>query len=291
MRKKSISLGYTEGWLSVVLNTALFGLKYSVGLASGSVAMVADAWHTLSDTLTSVIVILGFWGSSRPADKKHPFGHGRAEVIASIVISTLLAVVGVNFLWESVRRLRNFRAARFTVLAIIVFLASAVLKEALAKFSFWAGRKIRSKSLIADGWHHRSDAIASALIVVGALAGRKFWWVDGVMGLLVSLLIWYAAYDILKAALNSLLGEEPPPELEKQVKTLIGDLTPAASNFHHFHIHRYGEHTEITFHLDLPADMDLHEAHFMASRVERAIREEMKIETTIHLEPRRKEKK
>jgi cation diffusion facilitator family transporter len=183
-------LGYIEGWLSTVLNTLLFGLKLWVGIRAGSVAMVADAWHTLSDTLTSIVVIFGFWIAGKPQDREHPFGHGRAEVIGAVVIGTLLAVVGFNFLVKSYHQLRNPQHVNFSLFSIVVFAISIVLKEALAQFSLWAGKKVKSQSLIADGWHHRSDAIASALIVIGALFGKTFWWIDGVLQHYSLLLNW-----------------------------------------------------------------------------------------------------
>ncbi len=284
MKRGSRVLGYLEGWISVFLNTVLFGVKFWAGTRFSSVAMVADAWHTLSDTLTSIVVIVGFFIASRPADKGHPFGHGRAEPIGAVIIATLLAVVGVNFFIESVTRLRHFQSASFGMAAVIVFLVSAVLKEGLAEFSYWAGRKIGSASLKADGWHHRSDAIASALIVVGALFGRSLWWVDGAMGIVVSLLILYATVDILRSSATSLLGEKPTPDLEKRLAALIAALAPSASHFHHLHVHSYGEHRELTFHLDFPPALALHEAHLLASRVEAAIREEMGAEATVHIE-------
>jgi cation diffusion facilitator family transporter len=279
-------LGYTEGWLSIILNTILFGVKIWAGLRSDSVAMVADAWHTLSDTFTSLIIIAGFWLAARPPDKQHPFGHGRAEVCSAIIIGTLLAVVAISFLTESVMRLENYQAARFTSLAIIVFGVSVVIKEALAQFAFWAGRKIDSRALLADGWHHRSDAIASGLIVAGALAGSYFWWIDGVMGIFVAALILYVAYGVLKGAVSSILGERPDPRLEEQIRTIITQTTPVASCVHHLHLHRYGEHVELTLHVKLPQQMKLEEAHELASRLEEAIRTELNIEPTIHLEPR-----
>jgi cation diffusion facilitator family transporter len=279
-------LGYIEGWASVVLNTVLFGVKYWAGTRFGSVAMMADAWHTLSDTLTSIVVIVGFFIASRPADKGHPFGHGRAEPIGAVIIATLLAVVAVNFLTDSIGRLRSGQAATFGLPAIIVFLASVVLKEALAQFSYWAGRKINSASLKADGWHHRSDAVASGLIVVGALFGSRWWWIDGVMGIAISLLILYATVDILRSAAAALLGVRPTPQVEEKLRSLIARVAPPATNFHHLHVHTYGGHTELTFHLDFPPQTPLREAHGQASRVEEAIRAEMGAESTIHLEPR-----
>ncbi len=285
MQDGSRKLGYIEGWASVVLNTLLFGVKYWAGTQFGSVAMMADAWHTLSDTLTSVVVIVGFFIASRPADKGHPFGHGRAEPIGAVIIATLLAVVAVNFLTDSIGRLRAGTAAAFGLPAIIIFLVSVVLKEALAEYSYWAGRKLNSASLKADGWHHRSDAVASALIVIGAVFGSRWWWVDGVMGLLISLLILYATVDILRAAAAALLGTKPTPDFERDLRGLIARAAPPATNFHHLHVHTYGEHTELTFHLTFPPATPLEEAHGQASRVEEAIRSELGAEATIHLEP------
>ncbi len=172
MKSKTRQLMYAEGWLSIAINLTLFALKYWAGIATGSVAIVADAWHTLSDSLTSLMVIVGAKLSSRPADRDHPFGHGRVEIIVSIIIGVLLVVVGFNFFLESVQKLRENESANFNTLAAVVFALSVVLKEALTRFAFWAGKKTGARSLIADGWHHRSDSVASALILLGIAVGR-----------------------------------------------------------------------------------------------------------------------
>lgn len=286
MTKKS--WGYLEGWISIVLNTALFAVKFWVGTICGSVAMIADAWHTLSDTLTSIVVILGFWIAARPADREHPYGHGRAEPIAAIVIGTLLAVVAVFFLQESVMKLlhpERFPAARFSRLAIWVFLSSVVLKEALARFSIWAGRKIDSGALIADGWHHRSDAVASALIVVGGLFAGYCWWMDGALGVGVSLLIAYAAYDVIRSATSVSLGEAHSPDLERRIRDIIAAAAPEVANMHHLQAHKYGDHVEITLHLCFPPAMTIEEAHAISGKVKHALRRELGVEPTTHLEP------
>ncbi len=279
------SLGYTEGFLSVVINTALFVLKIWAGSLIGSVAMVADAWHTLSDSLTSLVVVFGFWMAARPADKKHGFGHGRAESIASVVIGTLLAVVGISFLKESIVRLINRQSVTFATFAIVVFLVSVILKEALAQFAFWAGKKIHSKSLTADAWHHRSDAIASGLIVIGALLEKHFWWMDGVLGIGVSLLILYAAYTIIRSAASYLMGESPTEHLEKQIRDTIQSAHPALNSLHHLHVHDYGEHMEITAHIKVPRKMSVEEAHAIATEAEDLLKKNFKAEITIHIEP------
>jgi len=284
MKFKDENLGFIEGWVSVVLNNILFALKIWVGIISGSVAMVADAWHTLSDTLTSIVVIFGFWIAKKPADEKHPFGHGRAEVIAAIVISILLATVGVHFLSESIHRLRNFKSVTFGIAGIIIFLCSVFLKEGLALFSMWAGRKIDSKSLIADGWHHRSDAIASGLIVVGGILGKYFWWIDGVLGILVSLLILKAAYDIFKDTSNILMGEEADALLINKIKQIVNNLSGDTFDLHHVHIHRYGPHKEITFHLRFPGKTKLKYADDMVFKIKSELREKLNVEVTIEVD-------
>lgn len=279
------TLGFLEGGLSVGINTALFFLKLWAGLRIASVAMVADAWHTLSDSLTSIVVILGFWLSVKPADNKHHFGHGRAEAIASLIIGTLLAVVGFAYLKDSVTRLVHHQAVTFEILGIIIFIASAVIKESLALFSLWAGKKIRSRSLIADAWHHRSDAVASALIATGALLGKRLWWLDGVMGVGVSLLILFATYRIMRSASSYLLGEAPSPHLEAAIEKTISNSDERLKRIHHVHVHDYGDHREATAHIELPGKMSLDDAHRIATKVEKDLKKELNLETTIHLEP------
>lgn len=278
-------LGYIEGVVSAILNTVLFALKLWVGLVSGSVAMVADAWHTLSDTLTSAMVVAGFWVASKPEDREHPFGHGRAELITAIVISVLLGMVGLNFLKESWLQLRGREQVSYSVFAMIVFAVSALLKELLASFSIWAGKKIGSQALLADGWHHRSDAIASAVIVAGALLGRYLWWIDGVMGLIVSGLIIYAAYDILKNSAGPLLGEGVSRTVEEKINAIAREHLPQGNGVHHLHLHRYGDHREMTAHMTMPADFSLEQSHEICEAIENEAREKLAIELTLHPEP------
>jgi len=284
-KKYKTSIGYLEGTISIIVNTLLFGLKYWVGIKTFSIAIIADAWHTLSDSLTSLVVIIGFKVSSKPADKKHPFGHGRAEIISSVIIGTLLAMVGVNFLIASIQRFINHQSASYGNLAIIVFIISVIVKEGLAQFSIRAGKKINSQSLIADGWHHRSDALVSLLILVGIFIEKYFWWVDSIMGIAVSLVIFYTTYTILKESISTLIGEEPSKDFEAEIRKIVTNSVSRDVKLHHFHSHKYGDNKELTFHIRLPADMRLEDAHRITEKLEKTIREEMNIEATIHLEP------
>lgn len=289
--KKQISkkyknfIGYLEGTISIILNTLLFGLKYWVGIKTFSIAIIADAWHTLSDSLTSLVVIIGFKVSSKPADKKHPYGHGQAEIISSAIIGTLLAIVGFNFLIASIQRFINHQSASHGNLAIIVFIISVIIKEGLAQFSIRAGKKINSQSLIADGWHHRSDALVSLLVLVGIFMGSYFWWVDSIMGIVVSLVIFYTTFIILKESISTLIGEEPSEDLEAEIRKIVTNSVSHDVKLHHLHSHKYGDNRELTFHIRLPADTRLEEVHGISEELEKKIKEEMNIETTIHVEP------
>ncbi len=276
---------YLEGWLSIGLNVTLFIVKFWVGTVTGSVAIMADAWHTLSDSLSSVIVLVGAKFSAKRPDDEHPFGHGRAELVASIMIGVLLAVVAFNFLVESISKLVQRESASFSTFAVIVFLVSVVLKEGTAQFAIRLGKKYDSKSLLADGWHHRSDAIASAVIVAGIYAGKYFWWIDGVLGIIVAFLIFYATFDILKQSINPLIGEKPDEKTTQDICRISDRLIGNTYDIHHIHIHRYGSNTELTFHFQFQFEITFEAAHEVVTQIEKALREELAIEATIHYEP------
>jgi len=275
-----------EGWLALISNVLLFFLKYWVGILSGSVALIADAWHTLSDSLTSLILLIAIRISNKPADEEHPFGHGRAEVIASLIIGVLLSVIAANFMLESVHKFISKEQADFGKWAIIATIISIVVKELSAQYALWAYRKTKLNSMKAEAWHHRSDAISSVIILFGIFFGRTFWWLDSVLGIImVAFLIFYASFEVIRDAVRPLMGQNPGKEFEQKIKNLISRITELDVNFHHLHVHNYGNHNEITFHIKLPAHITLAEAHKISEEIERAIRKEMSIESTIHIEP------
>ncbi len=285
MEKNYKYLSYWEGWISIIVNIFLFGLKYWAGVVTGSIAIIADAWHTLTDSISSIILLIGVKVSSKPADEKHPFGHGRAELIASLIIGVLLAIIAFTFIQQSIEKLKNREAVVFGTFAIVVTIISIVSKEALAQFAIWAGKKTGSTVLKADAWHHRSDAISSVIILVGIFLGKYFWWIDGVLGIIVALLIFYATYEIFLDSINPILGKTPDDNLLKEVNKICQACGATQKEAHHFHIHEYGNHTELTFHIYLPNDISLEEAHIIATKIEDSIREKLNIEATIHMEP------
>ncbi len=284
MKNKSLIHAQFSAWSSIIGNIILGIFKFWAGMMIGSVSIIADAWHTLSDSVTSVIVVMGLKFSNKPADREHPFGHGRAEIIATLIIAILLGIVAANFGMESINRLRDRKAIIFNTFALVVMIISVIIKESMAQYAIYAGKKSNFKALFADAWHHRSDGFASLLIVIGILFGSYFWWIDGVLGVLVSILILYTAYSLARDAINPLLGELPEPEMIEQIKQICRSKIDNSINIHHFHIHRYGQHTELTFHIKFTSDIYLKDAHKLISEIEKTIKTDLQIEATIHPE-------
>jgi len=277
-------LAYSEGWISIFVNILLFGLKYWAGIVSGSVALISDAWHSLSDSISSAAVIIGTKISSKPPDKKHPFGHGRAELITSILIGVFLSVVAYNFFIESVSSLKNNKKAVFGTLSIIVLIVSIIVKELSAQYAFYTARKTGFLSLKADAWHHRSDAITSVLILIGIFINPYFPLIDGILGIIVSLFILHTAYSIIKETSSSVLGEACEEDFINELKIIADKSAGFDVRVHHIHSHNYGNHKEITFHIYLPENMTVKEAHSIADNIEKDLKKQLNITATVHID-------
>jgi len=277
--------GYIEGTVSIIINFLLFILKMWVSIISGSIALAADAWHTLSDSLSSVAVIIAAKLASKKADKEHPFGHGRWEQIASFFIAAVLAVIAYDFLENSIKNFWNKERVEYGTIAVIVTAVSIIIKELLAQYAFYLGRKADNSSVKADGWHHRSDALSSVVVLAGILFAKQFWWVDSVLGIIIALMLFFAAYEILKESINKILGEEPKKELIDKITKEIKNIYYDDLKIHHLHIHNYVSHKEITFHIRLNKDLTIEKGHKIASDIEEVILDKFGMTATVHVEP------
>lgn len=277
--------GYKEGIVSILLNSLLFIAKLWAGIITGSIALTADAWHTLSDSISSLVVIIGVKLSSQKPDKKHPFGHGRWEQIAALFIAMLLSVIAYDFLKESIIQFNNHQSAQFGIIAIVVTIVSILAKEALAQYAFFLARKTDNVSIKADAWHHRTDALSSIMVLIGILFAKKLWWIDSLLGALISFMLFYATYKIAKEAITKLLGEKPSQELINKITTAVNKLGFGNLQLHHFHIHNYVSGQELTFHIKLDKDLSIETGHKIATDIESLIEGQFGIIATIHIEP------
>ena len=277
-----------EGILSVVVNAVLFGIKFWAGLVTGSIALIADAWHTLSDSFTSIFVIFSAKLSSQKPDEKHPFGHGRWEQISSIFIAFVLGIIAYDFMINSIERFKNRESVVYGTLAIVVTIVSIIVKELLAQYAFYLGRKTDNVIVKADGWHHRSDSLSSVVVLVGILVTKFFteiWWMDSVLGMFCALAIFYAAFQIMRESISKLLGEEPDQDLISKINSEIKGIYNNDLQVHHFHLHNYITQKEITFHIRLEKNMTIEKGHDIASNIESLIKEKFDMAATVHLEP------
>lgn len=274
-----------EGWISIFANIVLFGLKYWAGIVTGSIALIADAWHTLTDSVSSVIVLIGGKIANKPADNDHPFGHGRAEHIAAIIIGVLLALVAFDFVLGAIDKFETREKTVFGTVAWVVTIISIFVKEGMAQYAFWAAKKSNSSILKADGWHHRTDALSSVIILIGIAIGKYFWWMDAVLGFIVAIMIGYASFEILSKEIKSLLGESPSDSLLLDIRETAQRTCSQPLHLHHIHIHSYGNHTEMSCHIKLPPHTRLDEAHEICTNIESAIKERFGFISTIHPEP------
>lgn len=276
--------GKFSGYFSIAGNILLFILKMWAGIITGSVALIADAWHTLSDSLSSVILLIGLYVSTKPADNEHPFGHGRAEIISSFILGLILVLISINFLYESVYSIINRETVEYGLFAIIATVVSLVGKEIMAQISFAAAKNEDFQSLKADGWHHRSDALTSAIILAGIIVGGYIWWIDGALGVFVSITILVLAFRIVNDSINPLLGEKPDDRIIQKIYSISKEVYHGELYIHHFHMHRYGNHTEITFHIRLPGSYNLKDANQITYEFRRRIKNELNIYTTIYID-------
>jgi cation diffusion facilitator family transporter len=273
-----------EGIYSIVLNGILFGAKLIVGTMSGSVAIIADGWHSMSDSLSSIVVLVSSKISAVPPDKKHPYGHGRIETIASVIVSMMLFLVSYEFIKKAVVNYINSEEVVFGTAAYIVTIASVIVKEILVIYSMRIYKITKSKMMKAEAMHHRSDSLSSAAVLAGIIVGKFFWWIDSALSIIISLMIAYTAYKIIRDTVSSLLGEAPGQGEIDLFKEIIRKAVGFDLYSHHFHIHSYGDHKELTFHIRLDGELSLNQTHCITEKIEKDINDKTGYFVTIHPE-------
>jgi len=285
-------IGYLEAWVSIIGNVLLFLLKLLIGIAINSLSLIADAFHSLSDVLTSIVVLVGFKFGEKPADKEHPFGHGRIEIIATLIIAFLLIVVTYDIGKSAILRIISPQKVKFSSIAIIFMIASAGFKEWMASFSIFLGKKINASSLIADAWHHRSDAIASLLVGLGLIFMRfNLYLIDGILAVCVAILIGWIAVRLIITSSNTLIGEAPDSELISKISQ-ISLSVPGVINIHDIYVHDYNTNKIISLHVEVNDNLLADVAHEIATTVEEKIKEKTHAyNVTAHIDPKERKRK
>jgi cation diffusion facilitator family transporter len=278
--------GYLGGIVGIIANAFLFGSKLAVGLFINSIAVMADAINNLSDAASSVITLIGFKVTNKPADREHPFGHGRIEYISAMIVSFLVILVGFEFIKSSVDRILHPEAVKFDWITVLLLTFSILLKVWLSFFNKKLGRTIGSKAMEATAMDSLSDVITTSVVLLSIFLSLWISFpIDGYIGILVALFIMYSGFNLTKDTLNPLLGEAPQEDFLNEIITRTLSYE-GVMGVHDIIVHNYGPtRCVVSLHAEVPANTDFMTAHDVIDRAEQEISAEMGIHLVMHMDP------
>ena len=290
---------YTTTIIGSIANFLLVLLKFVAGFIGNSAAMIADAVHSLSDFVTDVIVIVFVRFAHKPKDELYAYGYGKYETLATAIIGVRLFIVGSGILWDGGWKIYHYFADGTLpephIIAFYMALVSIVVKELLYRYTAAVGRAVKSQVVVANAWHHRSDAMSSIGTAVGIggaiFFGDGFEILDPIAAIVVSVFIMKVAIQLIIPSLGELLEKSLPEDVQEQIRQIILSY-PGVSEPHHLRTRRIGNTYAIDVHLRMDGDMPLRIAHDHVSAIERKIRAAFGMQThiSIHLEPVKKPK-
>ena len=278
--------GVLSGGVGIFLNLLLSLGKFFAGVVTGSIAVTADAFNNLSDAGSSVVTLVGFKLAGQKADDGHPFGHGRIEYLAGLLVSLLILMVGVELGKTSIEKILQPEEVAFSLLSVGILICSILVKMWMSLFNRKLGRRIHSAAMQATATDSLSDVVATSAVLAGTLIGHfAHVSIDGWIGVVVAVFILRAGWGAAKDTLNPLLGTAPDPELVKAIQQLVLSHEQVVG-MHDLVIHDYGPGRRMcSFHAEVPEGDDIMEAHDAIDHIEREIQEKFGIETTAHMDP------
>ncbi len=278
--------GVLSGAVGIVLNLLLSAGKFFAGVVTGSIAITADAFNNLSDAGSSVVTLVGFKLAGQKADDGHPFGHGRAEYLAGLLVSLMILLVGLELGKTSIGKILRPEAVDFSLVSVAILAASILVKLWMSHFNRVLGKKLGSAAMAATAADSLSDVVATSAVLAGTLAGHfAHLSIDGWAGAVVAVFILKAGWGAAKDTINPLLGASPDPELVHAIREVVLSH-PQVVGMHDLIIHDYGPGRRLcSFHAEVPQDADILEAHDAIDHIEREIQQKFGIETTAHMDP------
>lgn len=280
------SYGVLSGVLGISCNLLLFLIKLLAGLYINSIAVISDAFNNFSDFGSSLITILGAKFSNRPPDRGHPHGHGRYEYIASLVVSFMIIMVGLQMIRSSFSKIINPEDVYLNTFSIIILLVSILIKLWMFYYNKYISTVINSSVNKAAAYDSFSDAIATGAVVIATISGRYVSFpVDGLIGLAISLLIIYTGFKIAKESINLLLGSSPDPELIDKINALVLKGKNIKGT-HDLVIHDYGPGKIIaSIHAEVSDNVNIVDIHSEIDNIEKEIKKELGVNIVIHMDP------
>ncbi|HIZ13745.1 MAG TPA: cation diffusion facilitator family transporter [Candidatus Mediterraneibacter stercorigallinarum] len=278
--------GVLASIVGIFCNVFLFIVKFVVGLVLHSVSVTADAFNNLSDAGSSIISFVGVKMAEKPADKDHPFGHGRIEYIAALIVSFLVLEVGFTFLKDSFGKIWNPEELNFQTVSVIILLLSVAVKLWLGLFNRKLGEKINSKVMMAVFTDSMGDVVTTGATILSILFfGLTGINIDGIVGAGVALVVMWAGIGIARDTLEPLIGEAIDPEVYEQIKKFV-ESYDGIEGTHDLIVHNYGPGRSMaSIHAEVPNDVDIEQSHEIIDRIEREAAKQMGLFLVIHMDP------
>lgn len=280
------AVGRLCGYIGILANVFLFVIKYLIGAIVNSVSIRADAINNLSDACSNIISIVSFHLSNKPADKEHPFGHERTETIASLFVGLIVGYIGIEMARESVNKILHPEAVDFRMVTVLILVISILVKLWMYFYNKKLSKIYDSSLLEATALDSISDVMGTGAVLLSTvLSPLVHWNLDGYMGIIVSCLILYNAYGLIKEVINSLLGEAPDTKIVQELnRTILSDRQ--VLGVHDLMIHNYGPNRLFAnAHVEVDSDQDIFEVHDAIDNIERKVKKEMGIELVLHMDP------
>lgn len=287
-----LRIGYMASILGIVVNIVLSIAKLIIGFMISSIGVIADGFNNIMDSTSSVITLVGFKLSSMPPDKEHPYGHGRLEYISALIVAFLVMLVGFQFIMSSAEKIKNPTPVKFQLIPFLILLSSILFKIWLSIFNKRVGDEINSKSLKASGIDAMGDVLTTSVVVVSIVLSQFTRLpIDGIIGVVVSLLIIYAGYNLAKETISPLIGEAPSKDLIRSINKEVMSYD-YITGVHDLVIHNYGENkTMATIDAEFPANIDIMKVHEEITKAEREIGAKYNLTLVISMEPLGEESK
>ncbi len=277
-----------------MVNFLLLVFKFAAGILGHSAAMIADAVHSLSDFVTDIIVLVFVRISGKPQDKDHDYGHGKYETLATALIGVILVFVGLGIMWNGLTAIWSFIKGEPLgepgMLALVAALVSIALKEILYRYTVWVGRRVDSQSVVANAWHHRSDAFSSIGTAVGVggaiLLGPSWRVLDPVAAVVVSIFIIKVAVELIGPTVDELMEKSLPEDVENEILKAVVNV-PGVSDPHNLRTRKIGNAYAVTVHVRMDGNLTVNQSHEKTRTIETGIRRILGPGTfvSVHVEP------
>lgn len=288
INNKSVRIhhGLLAGWLSIIAMVLLFVVKMVLGLMAGSISVVADAFHLLSHLAASVVIVVSFWLTARPATAKTPFGHGRMEHIAPLIMSIFLFVSGIQIAEHAIHQSLHPKPVKYWPALPWILLATIAVKQWLGQFVRFLGRRVDSHALVASAEHHKIEAVITLTVIGGLIAGHHYHHpeIDGYIGIMASLWILYLGFNHGREAIVPILGKAPGREMLENIRKTAKQID-GIEDIHETIVHDYGSMYILTLHAEVPETLGPQKMHEITEKCEAKLRKIYGGEVVCHTDP------